>query len=771
MDECRRLAQEGEEEIKRGNTQEGIQLLQNALAHGTQDTLLLSAIYSQLGNGYYAIRDFDSACKYHANDLLLSHVHNDPVMEIKTLCNMAHSLAMNGKVDEAIENAKTVIETSENIPDMAVYECRGYYALGFSCFQKFLIDSARLGFNDEGVINTIKGAIDAYEQCLKKSADGNGKILSGCSVVRSLTLGNLGISYYHLGQFTKAKQFYEMRLETAKSVGDRSAQLRTYTNLGNTCVQLGEYEGAVIYYSRALTIANRDKKRDHAAQLYFNLGSTAALQGSFKEAFSYHLSHLELAKALRDVAGECRAYLNLANCLENLDQLKKSLYFLAFYWNLAYKLNEQPLIEKARDAAEQMVQRHPQELVDKDDFVQVEDCSDLFAVKDAMEGSSKSSHCFKLSNLSESLESFIVDCSKKRRNSTPKRSRIYEVGEPSNPELADCGIQRNPVVVRSTKSSPADDNDEAFFDRISRFQSKQYDDQRCDIDILKDRTNEGRQGDTMNKMDTLETSARKSFSGKFKTIARKFKNSNSKISKSFSRPNNFKKSGSLSRDADTNSLFGTASVGPRCDDRSSRHSAIDFTSVGSGDLSLEYHANEDPTIPLGSTGKMESVSERTTESLQENVFGNEDSALEDRFRFLRKNPEDILDLIMNMQGRRMDEQRADPILPGLSGRDEYLKSLSEQNDGAMSERLYEIIMERQSHRLDDQRSELGGRPKSCSDLPELPHDMSELVITMSSRRLEDQRASLNPLKLSDSNLNSTGDNPPVRCASASATIN
>uniref|UniRef100_A0A1I7RPY9 G protein gamma domain-containing protein n=1 Tax=Bursaphelenchus xylophilus TaxID=6326 RepID=A0A1I7RPY9_BURXY len=96
---------------------------------------------------------------------------------------------------------------------------------------------------------------------------------------------------------------------------------------------------------------------------------------------------------------------------------------------------------------------------------------------------------------------------------------------------------------------------------------------------------------------------------------------------------------------------------------------------------------------------------------------------------------------------------------------------SEQNDGAMSERLYEIIMERQSHRLDDQRSELGGRPKSCSDLPELPHDMSELVITMSSRRLEDQRASLNPLKLSDSNLNSTGDNPPVRCASASATIN
>lgn len=83
MDECRRLALAGEEEIKQGNTRAGepfpaitlvlgIEQLEKALKAGTADTVLLSAIYSQLGNGYYALREYECAVRYHANDLMLS---------------------------------------------------------------------------------------------------------------------------------------------------------------------------------------------------------------------------------------------------------------------------------------------------------------------------------------------------------------------------------------------------------------------------------------------------------------------------------------------------------------------------------------------------------------------------------------------------------------------------------------------------------------------------------------------------------------------------
>lgn len=57
--------------------------------------------------------------------------------------------------------------------------------------------------------------------------------------------------------------------------------------------------------------------------------------------------------------------------------------------------------------------------------------------------------------------------------------------------------------------------------------------------------------------------------------------------------------------------------------------------------------------------------------------------------------------------------------------------------------LYNLIMTRQADRLDDQRSELGGRPRSCSALPmELPDDVTDLVIAMQAGRYESQRAHL-----------------------------
>lgn len=51
----------------------GIQLLEQALEIGTDnDLLLLSAIYSQLGNAYYAQKLYEKALDFHGKDLLLS---------------------------------------------------------------------------------------------------------------------------------------------------------------------------------------------------------------------------------------------------------------------------------------------------------------------------------------------------------------------------------------------------------------------------------------------------------------------------------------------------------------------------------------------------------------------------------------------------------------------------------------------------------------------------------------------------------------------------
>ncbi len=59
--------------------------------------------------------------------------------------------------------------------------------------------------------------------------------------------GNLGIVFNNLGDFRKAKEYYELRLEIAKEVGDRAAGGTAYGNLGNAFLDIGDFRKAIDY--------------------------------------------------------------------------------------------------------------------------------------------------------------------------------------------------------------------------------------------------------------------------------------------------------------------------------------------------------------------------------------------------------------------------------------------------------------------------------------------------------------------------------------------
>ena len=86
----------------------------------------------------------------------------------------------------------------------------------------------------------------------------------------------------------------------------------------------------------------------------------------------------------------------------------------------------------------------------------------------------------------------------------------------------------------------------------------------------------------------------------------------------------------------------------------------------------------------------------------------------------------------------------------------------------MDDGLYQLIMNRQSDRLDDQRSTLGEppRPRSCSALPpiEVPEDVTSIVLKMAATRYESQRAFL---QQSTGAADDSDGNTP-RCRSANA---
>ncbi|KAB0338205.1 hypothetical protein FD754_024742 [Muntiacus muntjak] len=75
---CLELALEGERLCKAGDFKAGVAFFEAAVQVGTEDLKTLSAIYSQLGNAYFYLKEYARALEYHKHDLLLARLLAGP---------------------------------------------------------------------------------------------------------------------------------------------------------------------------------------------------------------------------------------------------------------------------------------------------------------------------------------------------------------------------------------------------------------------------------------------------------------------------------------------------------------------------------------------------------------------------------------------------------------------------------------------------------------------------------------------------------------------
>ena len=67
--------------------------------------------------------------------------------------------------------------------------------------------------------------------------------------------GNLGTVFRSLGEYVKAKEYYEKALAISMEIGNREGEGTSYGNLGMCFVLSGEYVKAKEYYEKALAIS------------------------------------------------------------------------------------------------------------------------------------------------------------------------------------------------------------------------------------------------------------------------------------------------------------------------------------------------------------------------------------------------------------------------------------------------------------------------------------------------------------------------------------
>ncbi|TWW58241.1 G-protein-signaling modulator 2 [Takifugu flavidus] len=312
---CLDLALEGERLCKAGDYRAGVSLFESAIQVGTEDLQILSAIYSQLGNAYFHLQEYNKALEYHRHDLTLTRTIGDELGEAKASGNLGNTLKLLGRYDEAVVGQARALYNFGNV----------YHAKGKSiCWSR-----AEPGEFSEEARTALRKAAQYYEANLSMVKELADKAAQG------RTYGNLGNTYYLLGEFEKAVAAHEKRLHIAKEFGDKSAERRAHCNLGNANIFLSQFEVAAGHYKRTLQLARLLKDKAVEAQACYSLGNTYTLLQDYERAIDYHLKHLVIAQNLNDRVGEGRAYWSLGNAQTALGNHQQAMYFAEKHLEIA----------------------------------------------------------------------------------------------------------------------------------------------------------------------------------------------------------------------------------------------------------------------------------------------------------------------------------------------------------------------------------------------------------------------------------------------------
>ncbi|XP_064552812.1 G-protein-signaling modulator 2 [Drosophila montana] len=451
---CLELALEGERLCKAGDCRAGVAFFQAAIQAGTDDLRTLSAIYSQLGNAYFYLGDYAKAMQYHKHDLTLAKSMNDKLGEAKSSGNLGNTLKVMGRFDEAAICCERHLTLARQLGDR-LSEGRALYNLGNVYHAKGKhLGQRNPGKFGEDVKEALAKAVEFYQENLQLMRD------LGDRGAQGRACGNLGNTYYLLGDFQAAIEHHQERLRIAREFGDRAAERRANSNLGNSHIFLGQFEDAAEHYKRTLALAMELGEREVEAQSCYSLGNTYTLLHEFTTAIEYHHRHLAIAQELGDRIGEARACWSLGNAHSAMGNNEKALQFAESHLQLAKEL---------RDPVGESTAR-----------VNISDLRKLLGLPEAdhtptqdEERSSASEHSASghQSDGSESSQGRMV---RVRRQSMEQLDLIKITPDGKR-------LQEEKHKAASAAHTKAKEDD--FFEMLSRSQSKRMDDQRCSIKI------------------------------------------------------------------------------------------------------------------------------------------------------------------------------------------------------------------------------------------------------------------------------------------------
>ncbi|KFP18874.1 G-protein-signaling modulator 1, partial [Egretta garzetta] len=484
---CLELALEGERLCKAGDFKAGAAFFEAAVQVGTEDLKTLSAIYSQLGNAYFYLKEYSKALEYHKHDLTLARTIGDRIGEAKASGNLGNTLKILGQFDEAVVCCQRHLDISQEQGDK-VGEARALYNIGNVYHAKGKHLSWNMaqdpGYLSQEVKETLQKASEYYERNLSLVKE------LGDRAAQGRAYGNLGNTQYLLGNFSEAIAFHKERLAIAKEFGDKAAERRAYSNLGNAHIFLGRFDISAEYYKKTLQLSRQLKDQAVEAQACYSLGNTYTLLQDYERAIEYHLKHLVIAQELGDRVGEGRACWSLGNAYVSLGSHEQALHFARKHLEISQEIGDRngeltaqvnmaqlksalglgPGDEdvgtahhysgyEAQGARPKRLQRNSMDSLDLLKFPSEKVSKDVWPQRLNIRASKAVQR-------------------QKKKTTSARNSRVF-----LTQTFSQKANKSHALSQSKAKSIPQERSyDECFFDLLSKFQSNRMDDQRCPLE-------------------------------------------------------------------------------------------------------------------------------------------------------------------------------------------------------------------------------------------------------------------------------------------------
>jgi len=150
----------------------------------------------------------------------------------------------------------------------------------------------------------------------------------GNDVTTQAHLGNLGLAYYELGEFSRAEEYFLQALDLAEQINDKHHQGAWLGDLGNIFAMLGDHKKAIEYHERHLHLAHEINDERGEGHALANLGVSYAYLGNVTQALDNYKCFLDLAIKRGDRREQSQALMNMGFAyydIGNLEAANQSL--------------------------------------------------------------------------------------------------------------------------------------------------------------------------------------------------------------------------------------------------------------------------------------------------------------------------------------------------------------------------------------------------------------------------------------------------------------